>query len=212
MFDCFAGDSVFGYVASALGHKFTGIELRQEQADKNAERIKDFTQSKYICDDGQNVSAHIDPASQDFLFSCPPYFDLEVYSELKNDASNQGSYEDFLKIIESAFSSAIKCLKNDRFAVITVGDIRNKKTGGYYGFPDDIKDIFKRNGMLIYNEIILIEQSGTAALRASRVMEHRKVVKTHQNVLVFYKGNQKNIKTIFPKIDVMEVQDESANV
>lgn len=27
-FDCFAGDSVFGCVASALGHKFTGIELR----------------------------------------------------------------------------------------------------------------------------------------------------------------------------------------
>ncbi len=32
-FDCFAGDTVFGYVSSYLGNKFTGIELRKEQAD-----------------------------------------------------------------------------------------------------------------------------------------------------------------------------------
>jgi hypothetical protein len=77
-FDCFAGDSVFGYVSSYLGNQFTGIELRKEQADLNNKRIKGFN-SKYICDDGQNVLKHIEKNSQDLLFSCPPYFNLEVY-------------------------------------------------------------------------------------------------------------------------------------
>jgi len=203
-FDCFAGDSVFGYVSSYLGNEFTGIELRQEQADLNNQRVKGF-QSKYICDDGQNVLNHIEPNSQDLLFSCPPYFDLEVYSDLPNDASNQKEYKDFLKILDNAFTGAIKCLKDNRFAVITVGDIRDKK-GFYYRFVDDIKDIFKRNNVLLYNELILIEQIGTKAMTVSKSMQNRKIGKTHQNVLVFFKGDPKQIKKIYPKIEIQEYE------
>jgi hypothetical protein len=207
-FDCFAGDSVFGYVSDYLGNKFTGIELRQEQTDLNNKRLKG-TESKYICDDGQNVLKHIKANTQDLLFSCPPYFDLEVYSTLENDASNQKEYKDFIKILDKAFSDSIKCLKNNRFAVITISNIRNKK-GFYYNLVDDVKNIFIKNNMPLYNDIILIEQSGTAAIRASRNMKNRKVCKTHQNILVFYKGDTKEIKNIYPKLDL--ITDESQDV
>ena len=199
-FDCFAGDSVFGYVSAHLGNDFTGIELRPEQAAINNARVEGMT-ARYINDDGQNVAKHLQPASQDLLFSCPPYFDLEVYSDLPNDASNQGSYEDFIGILRNAFSAALGCLKNDRFAVIVVGDVRNKKTGCYYDFCGDIKRIFRENGAELYNEIILVETGASTALRAGRYMESRKVAKMHQNILVFYKGNTKNIKSNFPKIE-----------
>lgn len=199
-FDCFAGDTVFGYVSAHLGNEFTGIELREEQVNLNNSRVAEFPNAQYICDDGQNVAKHIAENSQDLLFSCPPYFDLEVYSDLENDASNQGSYEDFLKILENAFSNAIKCLKENRFAVITVGDVRDEK-GAYYGFPQDIKAIFCKNGLHFYNELILIEMSGNASMRASNQMKNRKVVKVHQNVLVFYKGNLTEIKNNFPKLE-----------
>ena len=199
-FDCFAGDSVFGYVSAYLGNDFTGIELRPEQVSLNNERVEGMT-ARYICDDGQNVARHIAPASQDLLFSCPPYFDLEKYSALENDASNQDSYEDFIKILENAFKSAVTCLKDDRFAVIVVGDVRDKLTGFYYDFCGDIKRIFKEAGMPLYNEIILIETGASTALRASRYMETRKVAKMHQNILVFYKGNTKEIKKTFKKIE-----------
>lgn len=205
-FDCFAGDTVFGYVSSYLGNNFTGIELRQEQAELNNKRVKGFN-AKYICDDGRNVLNYIEENSQDLLFSCPPYFDLEVYSDLENDASNQDSYEDFIEIIEKAFTNAVRCLRENRFAVITVGDVRDKN-GYYYNFIEDIKRIFILNGMKLYNELILIESIGTLPQRVGRFMEHRKIGKCHQNVLVFYKGNTKEIKNIFPKIEV----DESANV
>lgn len=208
-FDCFAGDSVFGYVSDALGNTFTGIELRQEQAELNNKRLKG-SKSRYICDDGVNVLKHIPVASQDLLFSCPPYYDLEVYSELENDASNQESYEDFLKIIDKAFTGAIKCLKEDRFAVIVVGDIRDKK-GFYYGFPDDIKNIFAKNGVQIYNEMIIAESLGTLPQRVGRYMNNRKIGKCHQNVLVFYKGNTKNIKNNYKKLNFTNL-DESTNI
>ncbi|MCP4181430.1 MAG: site-specific DNA-methyltransferase [bacterium] len=211
-FDCFAGDSVFGYVSDSVGNTFTGIELRQEQADLNNKRLKG-SKSKYICDDGQNVLKHIKKDSQDLLFSCPPYFDLEVYSDLKNDASNQKEYEDFLKILDNAFTDAIKCLKNNRFAVITVGDVRNKQ-GFYYRFVDDIKDIFKKSKIFLWNELILIEQIGTKALMAEKTTHTRKISKVHQNVLVFYKGDPKQIKNIYPELDFSELKEdnESENV
>lgn len=208
-FDVFAGDTVFGYVAASLGNHFTGIELRQEQADFNQAACAGLD-AQYICDDGRNVLAHIGEETQDLFFSCPPYFDLEQYSDLPNDASNQSSYAEFYAIIDTAFSKAIKCLKNNRFAVIVCGDVRDKKTGAYYGFPDDIKQTFKRNGMTLYNECVLVDPVGTATIRASNYMMTRKVVKVHQNVLVFYKGDTKQIKHEFPEIEVAE--DDGADM
>jgi hypothetical protein len=208
MFDCFSGDTVFGYVSSYLGNNFKGIELRQSQVDFNNERTKGFN-ATYICDDGRNILNHIEKESQDLLFSCPPYFDLEVYSDLSNDASNQKLYKDFLLILDTAFSNAIKCLKENRFAVIVCGDVRDKK-GNYYRFPDHIKEIFEKNNMPLYNELILIDPVGNLQMRVGKYMEHRKVGKTHQNVLVFYKGNPKEIKNIYPKIEIQE--DESTDV
>lgn len=199
-FDCFAGDSVFGYVSAYLGNEFTGIELRPEQAQLNNEREEGMA-ARYICDDGQNVGQHIEPNSMDLLFSCPPYYDLEKYSDLENDASNQGTYEEFLTILTNAFKSALGCLKENRFAVIVVGDVRDKKTGFYYNFIDDMKRIFKENGAALYNELILIETGASTALRAARYMESRKVAKMHQNILVFYKGNTKEIKNNYKKIE-----------
>lgn len=208
-FDPFAGDSVFGFVSAYLGNKFTGIELRPEQVDINNSRVKGMS-ARYINDDGQNVAQHIEPESMDLLFSCPPYFDLEHYSDLPNDASNAPTYEAFLQILENAFAGALSCLRENRFAVIVVGDVRNKKTGFYYDFVGDIKRIFKEHGAGLYNELILIESSASTALRAGKYMEMRKIAKNHQNVLVFYKGEH-NFQ-ISRAIDTRKVVQVNKNV
>ena len=129
------------------------------------------------------------------IFSCPPYFDLEQYSNLENDASNQETYEDFIEILDKAFTNSIKCLKDNRFAVIIVGDLRDEE-GFYYNFHEDIKFIFNKNGMRLYNELILIEPVGLNAMRANASMKNRKVPKVHQNILVFFKSEDKKVKDI----------------
>ncbi len=205
IFDCFAGDTQKGLVFAMCGHSFRGIELRKDQVEINnrviSERGLDIA---YICDDGQNVAKHIAADSQDLLFSCPPYYNLEVYSDDPKDASNQGTYEDFIKILGNAYKAALGCLRQNRFAVVVVGDIRDKKTGCYYDFCGDIKRIFSDGGASLYNECILVETGASTALRASRYMDRRKVAKLHQNVLVFYKGNVNDIKNVFPRIEFKE--------
>jgi tRNA1(Val) A37 N6-methylase TrmN6 len=209
-FDCFAGDTIFGYVSAYLGMNFTGIELREEQAKLNNERVQGM-KAKYICDDGQNVTKHIAKESQDLFFSCPPYFNLEIYSDDPKDASNQPTYEEFIKIIETAFAGAITCLKQNRFACVVVGDIR-AKDGFYYGFVDDIKRIFAKHGMRLYNEMIIVEPIGTLPQRVARYMRNRKIGKCHQNVLVFYKGDTKEIANQFKEIKYASEDLEQFNV
>ncbi len=205
--DPFAGDTVFGFVSAYLGNDFTGIELRQDQVEINNKRVEGMT-AKYICDDGQNIAQHLEPESQDLVFSCPPYFDLEKYSDLPNDASNQKDYQSFLNILDNAFTGAIKCLKNNRFAVVVMSDVRDKK-GFYLPICDDITRIFKKNGMQLYNEIILVNVAGTAQIRAAQAMKNRKIVRTHQEVLVFYKGDVSKIKDEFKQVEVAEIESEN---
>lgn len=206
VFDCFAGDTVFGYVAGKLGYNFTGIELRKEQVDFNTEKTSGLS-CRYICDDGRNVRNHIEPNSQDMLFSCPPYYNLEKYSDLPNDASNQGTYEDYLSLIDEAFANSIECLKDGRFAVIVCSDIRDKQ-GYYRGLPKDIKRIFESRGMRLYNELILIDPIASHVYTCSHSMKLRKVDKVHQNVLVFYRGNIQDIK----KNKYKEIKYEGADL
>lgn len=209
IFDCFAGDTQKGLVFGKCGYSFTGIELRKEQVDINRKALENLNiPVEYICDDGQNVAQHIEAESQDLLFSCPPYFDIEKYSDLENDASNQKTYDDFIGILRNAFTSAIGCLKNNRFAVVVVGDVRDKRTGIYYDFPGDIKHIFRQGGMTFYNEMILVESLASAAIRARGHMASRKTVKCHQNVLVFYKGNPREITKHFPPIELSKEEEE----
>lgn len=215
VFDTFAGDTVFGYVAAYKGMNFTGIELREEQVAFNQSVMdKAGLAGRYICDDGRNVAEYLEPSSQDLYFSCPPYFDLEVYSDKENDASNQPTYEEFYAVLDVAFTEAAKLLKDNRFAVVVAQDVRNKKTGGYFGFTDDIKATFKRNGFTLCNEIVLLRPIGSAALFASTNMTGRKVTRVHEDILVFFKGDQREISKIYGDVemptDLSEWEDDGS--
>lgn len=204
IYDCFAGGSVRGIVADKLGYKYTGIDIRQEQVDANYENASDLgLMPTWYCDDSMNVDKYLQDKSVDLIFSCPPYADLEVYSDNPNDISNM-EYDDFCKAYKGIIDKACNKLKNDRFAVFVVGDVRDKN-GAYRNFVDYTKKCFNDNGLITYNEAILIDMLGTAMIRASQTFKTRKLVKVHQNVLIFYKGNIKKIKDNFKEVGVAKI-------
>jgi DNA modification methylase len=201
IYDCFAGGSVRGIVAEKLGYKYQGIDIRQEQVDANNDNAKEIGVSPtWYCDDSLNVDKYIEDNSIDMVFSCPPYGDLEVYSDNPNDISNM-DYDSFCRAYKGIIDKACNKLKQDRFAVFVVGDIRDKN-GAYRNFIDYTKKCFNDNGLVTYNEAILIDMLGTAMIRANQTFKSRKLVKVHQNVLIFYKGNIKHIKDNFENIEI----------
>jgi len=197
VFDTFAGDSIFGYVSAYKGNSFTGIELREEQANLNQLRVKGL-KAKYICDDGINAPKHIKKESQDLFFTCPPYFDLETYSDKKNDLSNM-ELEEFNSVYAKILKQTFELLKPNRFAVIVVSEVRSKK-GDYINLVSNTINIMLEAGYKYYNEIILINAIGTLPQRVRKYMKNRKIGRMHQNILVFYKGDINNIKKEFDEI------------
>ena len=209
--DPFAGGSVRGIVAAKTGHNYLGLELRPEQVEANiAQRdriIGNMPESlNWIIGDSNKT---LDTINQEFdmIFSCPPYADLEVYSDDPDDLSNM-SYEDFKKVYSSIIKKSVSKLKDNRFACFVVGEVRNK-SGEYKNFVADTIKAFLDAGCVYYNELILVNSAGTLPLRAGRVFNSsRKIGKMHQNILVFYKGDMAKIKADFGEI-IDEDNDES---
>ena len=204
--DPFAGGSVRGIVAAYLGYYYTGIDLRIEQIEANEQQAKEtipINLPKWILGDSRNILKLIE-SKFDLIFSCPPYYDLEIYSDDKNDLSNLSNYEDFINDYRHIIKDSVSLLNENRFACFVVGDIRDKK-GYYRNFVSDTISAFQDIGMNLYNEAILITSVGSLPIRVGKQFSsYRKLGKTHQNVLIFYKGNPKIIKQDFGEIEIDE--------
>ncbi|MEY8460126.1 hypothetical protein AALA69_03230 [Eggerthellaceae bacterium 24-137] len=188
--DPFAGGSVRGVVASVMGRRYTGVELRAEQVEANE------AQGAAICDeppvwitgDSARIDELVDDSGFDFMLTCPPYADLEVYSDDPADISNM-PWDRFLEMYEVILSKSVAKLADDRFAVVVIGDVRDKR-GFYRNLPGITTDIMGRAGAGYYNEAVLVTPAGSLPIRAGKQFEaSRKLGKTHQNVLVYCKGD-----------------------
>ena len=196
--DPFGGEQTKGLVAGVLGYRYTGIEIRQEQVDVNNGVTSGFEDVTYACGDAHDLDKCV-TGKYDMCFTSPPYFDLEVYSNKKNDLS-ANSYRYFMNGMETVFEKCYKYLNDDTFLVLKIGEIRDKKTGEYRGFVPDMINAMVRIGFKYYNEIILVNSVGSAGMRAAGNMKSRKVVKLHQNILVFYKGSMKHITNKYKEL------------
>jgi len=211
--DCFAGGSVRGIVAAKLGYEYLGNDLRSEQIEANRINAKEVLQDSEIyptwtCGDSLHIDTIAKGYEADLLFSCPPYADLEVYSDKKEDISNM-PYKDFIAVYREIIRKSCSLLKDDRFAVFVVGDVRDKK-GFYRNFVSDTIMAFWNCGVILYNEMILCTQIAAKALTVSKGFNaSRKIGKVHQNVLVFYKGNPKNIKQNYPELDLSYIEEQN---
>ena len=175
-----------------LGYEYLGIDLRQEQVEANKanckEVLEDISKVNYIVGDSKAVLPTLEPSSFDMAFTCPPYYDLEVYSDSPQDISNM-DWQDFQEAYADILGSTVRLLKDDSFFVIVVGDIRDKN-GNYRRLPSLAQSIMQANGLSLYNDIVYLTPVGSASIRVSGQFEaSRKVCSVHQYFQVYIKGN-----------------------
>lgn len=212
--DPFAGGSVRGVVAGALGRRYVGFDLRAEQCEANREQwrtiaarrppaaVTTWVDPTWTADDADNIDAHLAPEFQcDLVFTCPPYADLERYSDDPRDLSTMG-HDAFLAAYRQIIAKAIARLRPDRFAAVVVGDVR-EPSGFYRRFVVDTIEAFENAAARLYNEAVLVTAVGSLPLRVPRQFDAgRKLGKTHQNVLVFVKGDWRKAVAACGPVDV----------
>lgn len=191
--DPFAGGSVRGIVAAATGRAYAGVDLRAEQIAANRAQWAALGQPgmpapRWVQGDALAVSKAFPKLQADLVFSCPPYGNLERYSDDEADLSTM-RYPRFLQTYRQIIKESVALLRPDRFACFVVGDFRDAK-GLQRGFVGDTVAAFRDAGAQLYNEAILVTSAGSLPIRAGKAFEaSRKLGKTHQQVLVFVKGD-----------------------
>jgi hypothetical protein len=199
--DPFAGGSVRGVVAAKLGRAYRGIDLSERQIAANREQWAAMDPTPlagaqaadpvWTAGDSRQLLDGAGDALQaavDMVFSCPPYADLEIYSDDPRDLSRM-AWRDFLPAYREIIGRACAQLRQDRFAVWVVGEVRGPGDG-YRSLVAETVEAFQAAGLAYYNEAILVTMVGSLTIRVGRQFAAtRKLGKTHQNVLVFLKGD-----------------------
>lgn len=145
--------------------------------------------ARWIEGDSRDLLDLVDE-SFDLVLSCPPYADLERYSDDERDLSTL-AYPEFRPAYGAIIQAAVQALKPNRFLVWVVGEVRGPD-GAYLGFVPDTIRAFEAAGARFYNEAVLVTPVGSLPRRSGKIFEaSRKLGKGHQNVLIFVKGDPK---------------------
>jgi hypothetical protein len=208
--DPFAGGAVRGLVAGDLGRRYFGVDLREAQVEHNRGLLREEAAERveWVVGDGAEEIEKLEEGSADFSLACPPYFNLEKYSDDPRDLSAM-SWDDFLQVYRRTIAATVRALRPNSFAAWTVGEVRTRgSVGEYLGLVPETIRAFVDAGAPLYNECILVEPGGTKGLRAARPMQaSRKVAKTHQNVLIFVKGDPREAAARMGALEIPETEE-----
>src|SRR6266446_3469078 len=140
--DAFAGGPPRAIVSALMGYKYVGYDIRQEQIDENTRALRKLgtdSMVSYHCSDGCYLDKTAD-GTVDFGLTCPPYYDLEQYSDLPNDLSNLQDYDTFDRAMLNCAKAHYRVMKPNSFVCIVTCPFRvggNKDENELRDFPGD---------------------------------------------------------------------------
>jgi len=185
--DAFAGGPVRAVVSTIMGYQYTGFDIRQEQIAENERALEKLGLSgaHFHLGDGCRMDGVC--GNYDIGLTCPPYWNLEVYSDHEDDLSNCRTYDAFRQAISACAVAYYNLIKNGSFVCFVVGPFRDKKTGELIDFPGHTIEEFRKAGFLYWQTVILSKNFGSAAKRSTNAWKGLKLVPIHEHLLVFRK-------------------------
>lgn len=185
IYDAFGGGGTRGFIAVAMGHTYTGIEIRPEEVQRIKEQMYTLQLNfDMIAMDSRYYN--IEESVFDFSYTCPPYYDLEVYSEMAGDMSNAESYYVFLDMIKQSLEVTYRGLKPGALCAWVVGNFRDKN-GCLTHFNGDLVRIGQSIGFQLWDELIFWGASNAAFQRSGQFEANRKSVRVHEYIVILKK-------------------------
>jgi hypothetical protein len=186
--DPFAGGPTRAVIAAHTGRRYTGVELRPDQSLVTRTRIAELGltgRAQVICADATAFDwrAHIGEGAAAASISCPPYFDLERYSDDPRDLSTAESYEQFLAQLGRAIERLTPALMPGALIAWIVGECRDGHADQTRFLPDDLRELFIERGFVTHDGTLIFERSqpptGVGAFVTSRRM-----LRVHEEIVV----------------------------
>jgi len=191
--DPFAGRTR-ALVSYAMDRSYVGYEVSndvvqhmEKRFDELKFREKESFDVQLINRDCIDAASDFGPESFDFVFSCPPYWDLEKYESCKGQLSDIGDYDDFVELLVDRLDVASRALKIGGYMAIVVGDFRKK--GKYITLHSDLLRQMGMNDSLELHDVITIQNIPfyTAAFYFGSSKRTKKTAKAHEYLLIWKK-------------------------
>jgi len=191
--DPFCGGSVRGLIASLKKRYYLGFDVYESQIASNETELH-IANQEYLpmWQIGSSLKRmpEIPNETFDFVLTCPPYWNLEIYGNHENDISNFG-WDDFSKALEQVIKLCFDKLQDNRFFCLVLGDVRDKKGALMPLLANVILQSIK-SGFSLHNHLVTADIIGSGAMvMKERFAKTRKVVTKHQHCLIFLKGDAK---------------------
>ena len=172
--DPFAGGSTRGFIAASMGIGYTGIDLSPNQIEADIEQTKHLQPTpEYIVGDSEIMLGEIKDCDYNLGIACPPYYNLEQYSNSERDLSNLSKEEFDSKLQRITKNTLDKICETGRMVFVT-GNVRDE-LGYYCDLRQTVGNIMERLEWRLFNELILVNHVGTKALTAKKCFKGEEV-------------------------------------
>jgi hypothetical protein len=186
VYDPFAGGGTRAIISAAKGHRYIGLEIRQAEVDATRARIERLgykSQAAVI----QGDARFPPPWIADFLFTCPPYFDLEQYGGPIGDLSMIDVYPLFVWELGRAIRSSFDILTPGSKSVWVVG-LHRDKNGYLLDIPGDVVRKHQECGFKYVDSVIIYHKNTGSKQRLGNFEKgKRRLIRTHEYALIFEK-------------------------
>jgi hypothetical protein len=194
--DPFAGGSVRGLVAALLGLSYRGNDLAARQVAANVAQAADILprakaagMARWDTGDSGEWAPALPAECADLIFTCPPYYDTEVYTDHERDLSTMTA-AGFDEVYRRIMAGVGRALRPDRFAVIVTGDSRNNRTGYLRDLRGATVQAMEAAGLGYCSGAVHVTPVWSLASTAARQFRGRRTLgRMHEDVMVFVKGS-----------------------
>lgn len=184
IYDPYAGGGTRGFIASAMKHEYTGVEIRQEEVSRIKKQQLALNQFfDIIC---ANSSTYKPDRKFNFSYTCPPYWNLEVYSDIKGDTSATDTYEEYLDLTKEALRNTHEALEEESLCVWVVGNFRDKSSNLVH-LNGDIVRLAKEVGFELHDELVFWKKTTRDQIRTPSFSANRRSVRVHEYIIIFKK-------------------------
>lgn len=185
------------YTTFRLKRKYIGYDICRKYYEENLILIEHLLGEKgqqelfsdlgykpeIYCESSEKV--HLLDESIDFIFTSPPYWDLEFYDDNPKQYGYKKTYGEFLNGMTKMIGECFRILKYNKYCVLNVNDFR--KGGEFYDYHCDITQIGKRVGFKLHDIIIIRYPGNMQQAFASQIENRKMTAKSHEYLITFKK-------------------------
>lgn len=195
-----AGGPVRGIIAAYYGRHYIGVDISPQQVAANQGKYEDWQSrgltsgtAQWIVGAAQHTLQDIPDNSADYILTCPPYHNLEKYTDHPDDLSTMtwNSYRATIGIITT---QCARILKPDRWATWVTGDIRDRN-GLLRRLPSLVDQAHEDTGMRLASDQIIASPLGGKYGVIWRSWRGRSATRIHQHAHTYLRGDRRRAAT-----------------